>query len=329
VLWFLCEIAIVACDLAEVIGSAVALNLLFGIPLPIGAALTALDVLFVLSLKQGRFRLIELVVFLLILVVGGCMAFELFLAKPSLGLIARNLLPSTTMFSEPGSLYIAVGILGATVMPHNLYLHSSVVQTRHFQKTPEARRSAVRYATVDSALALSLAFFVNASILILAASAFYGGPSSSGLDLGQAYKLLSPTLGVPAASVVFAIALLASGQNSTLTGTLAGQIVMEGFLRIQLKPWMRRLLTRLVAVVPAVVVTSLWGRSGVNSLLILSQVILSMQLGFAIVPLILFTSDRSKMGDLANGRLLKLGAWLTGAVIIGLNAWLLGNFFFT
>jgi manganese transport protein len=322
VLWFLCELAIAACDLAELIGSAIALNLLFGIPLLYGVILTALDILLVLLLQNKGFRYIESLVLSLIFIIGGCFVVELVLAKPDLFGIAKGFIPSSHILTNPEMLYIAIGILGATVMPHNLYLHSSIVQTRSSPETAEGKKLAVRYATIDSTIALLFALFINAAILILSAATF----NSSGKeveDIGQAYHLLTPLLGTSLASILFGVALLASGQNSTLTGTLAGQIVMEGFLNIRLKPWLRRLVTRIIAIVPAVIVTAIYGSKGTMDLLVLSQVILSLQLSFAVIPLVQFTSDKKKMGEFANPLWLKIIAWTVAIVIAGLNAYLL------
>lgn len=323
VLWVLCEIAIAACDLAEVIGSAIALNLLFGIPLLWGVCLTATDVLLILLLQQRGFRWLEAFVIVLVATIGVCFGIELFLAHPSMADIARGFVPRLEIVTNPMMLYIAIGILGATVMPHNLYLHSSIVQTRQVGTGPAAKREAIRYATIDSTLALLFAFFINAAILILSAAAFHGSGHQDVADIGDAHRLLTPLLGTTVASVLFAVALLASGQNSTITGTLAGQIVMEGFLDIRLPAWLRRLITRLIAIVPAVIVTALYGEHGTGVLLILSQVILSLQLSFAVVPLVLFTGQRRKMGEFANSRPLAALAWAVAAVIIGLNVWLL------
>lgn len=322
-LWVLCEIAIAACDLAEVLGSAIALNLLFGLPLIVGVILTACDVMIVLFLQNKGFRIIECIVAALIFTIGGCFAYELLVSQPSLPLIVQNLLPKAQIVMNPEMLYIAIGILGATVMPHNLYLHSSIVQTRAFERNDEGKKMAIRFATIDSTAALLLAFFINAAILIVSAAAFHGTPHESVADINDAYKLLSPVLGVPFASLLFAIALLASGQNSTLTGTLAGQIVMEGFLNIRLRPWVRRIITRSVAIVPAVIVTILYGAKGVGELLILSQVILSLQLSFAVVPLVWFTCDKRKMGKFVNPPVVAGIAWAVTVIIGGLNIYLL------
>jgi manganese transport protein len=322
-LWVLCEVAIAACDLAEVIGSAIALNLLFGIPLTVGVLLTILDVLVVLYFQHRGFRLIEALVGGLILIISGCFLYEIVVSQPDWKALAAGLVPQRAVVTDPGMLYVAIGILGATVMPHNLYLHSSIVQTRAFERNEEGKRMAVKFATIDSTLALFLAFFINAAILVLAAAAFHRNGRHDVADINQAYELLTPVLGAGAASVLFAVALLASGQNSTLTGTLAGQIVMEGFLNLKLKPWVRRLITRLIAVVPAFIVTLIYGEKGTGELLVLSQVILSLQLSFAVVPLVLFTSDRQKMGSFVNRPWVKVTAWAVSAIIIGLNGYLL------
>jgi manganese transport protein len=322
-LWVGCEIAIAACDLAEVIGSAIALNLLFGIPLLWGVCLTAADVLLILLLQQKGFRYLEAFIIALIATIGVCFAVELILARPSLGAIGLGLIPRGEIIANPAMLYIAIGILGATVMPHNLYLHSSIVQTRHVLPDAASKREAIRFATLDSTVALFFAFFINAAILIMAAATFNTSGHSEVADIGDAYRLLSPLLGTGIASVLFAVALLASGQNSTITGTLAGQIVMEGFLNIRLPAWLRRLITRLIAIIPAVIVTAMYGAKGTGALLILSQVILSLQLSFAVVPLVLFTSERAKMGQFVNGTVLKVIAWTIAVVIGGLNGWLL------
>ena len=322
-LWVICEIAITACDLAEVLGSAIALNLLFKIPLVVGVMITALDVLLVLFLQNKGFRVLECLVITLIATIGICYAYELALSHPAWHLMAGNLLPKPEIATNWGMLYIALGILGATVMPHNLYLHSSLVQTRAFERNDQGRAMAIRYASFDSSVALLGAFFINAAILVLAAATFHGTGHQDVADINVAYQLLTPLLGTPVAALLFAIALLASGQNSTLTGTLAGQIVMEGFLNIRLRPWLRRLITRLIAIVPAIIVTAMFGEKGVGNLLILSQVILSVQLGFAVFPLVLFTSDPGKMGRFVNNLWLKILAWFVTAVIILLNAYLL------
>jgi manganese transport protein len=322
-LWVLCEIAIAACDLAEVIGTAIALNLLFGIPLAWGVTITVLDVLLVLYLQNKGFRWLEALVISLVAVVGLCFLFEIIIARPELAGIARGFVPRAEIISNPAMLYIAMGILGATVMPHNLYLHSSIVQTRMYEETTDGKREAVRYAFIDSTIALSFALFINAAILIVAAATFHRSGNTQVAEIQDAYQLLTPLLGVGAASVVFARALLASGQSSTITSTLAGQIVMEGFLNLRIRPWMRRLITRGIAIVPAAIVAILYGESGTAKLLVLSQVILSLQLSFAVIPLVMFTSDRQKMGPFVNPRWLKVLAYLVATVIASLNAWLL------
>ena len=322
-LWVICEIAIAACDLAEVIGTAIALNLLFGIPLPLGVTITAVDVLLILYLQHKGFRLLEALVISLVAVVGGCFLFEIVVSRPDFSAVVRGFVPSSEIVTNREMLYIAIGILGATVMPHNLYLHSSVVQTRNYEETRAGKREAVRYAFIDSTIALSFALFINAAILIVAAATFHKTGHTEVAEIQDAYQLLSPLLGVKAASVVFALALLASGQNSTLTGTLAGQIVMEGFLNIRLRPWLRRLITRAIAIVPAAITAILYGESGTAQLLILSQVILSLQLSFAVFPLVRFTSDRLKMGEFVNPAWLRVLAYTVATVIASFNAWLL------
>ncbi len=326
-LWVLAEIAIAATDLAEVIGAAIALNLLFGLPLMWGVCLTAGDVLLVLYLQQHGFRWVEALVVLLIVGIAGSFAVELYLARPDWIELAWGFLPRTEVVTDPGMLYIAVGILGATVMPHNLYLHSSIVQTRKYGDNDDSRRDAVRFASIDSAIALTSALFINGAILVMAAAVFHGTGHEDVADIGDAYKLLAPLLGTTAASVLFAVALLLSGQNATLTGTLAGQIVMEGFLSIRLRPWLRRLITRLIAIIPAVLVIGIAGEQGAGPLLILSQVVLSLQLSFAVFPLVLFTSDRRRMGPLVNPRWLTALAWPIALLIAGLNLWLLVQVF--
>jgi manganese transport protein len=322
-LWVVCEIAIAACDLAEVLGSAVALKLLFGIPLLAGVLITAMDVLLVLALQGRGFRLVEAFVVTLIASIGACFAYEIFFAHPLWREAAVGFIPRAEILRNREMLYIAIGILGATVMPHNLYLHSSIVQTRAFGASVRDRREAVRYAIFDSTLALGFALFINAAILILGAAAFHTRGMNNVAEIADAYKLLSPVLGASLASTLFACALLASGQNSTLTGTLAGQIVMEGFLDIRLKPWLRRLITRSIAIIPAALVIGIAGENKVTSLLILSQVVLSFQLPFAVIPLIQFTGDRSRMGEFTNSRITQVIAWLVAAVILFFNAELL------
>jgi manganese transport protein len=327
VLWLLCEIAIAACDLAEVIGAAIALNLLFGLPLIWGVVLTSLDVLMVLYLQHHGFRFVEALVVGLILLIAGSFAVELYLAKPALAPMLTGFIPRADIVRNPEMLYIAIGILGATVMPHNLYLHSSIVQTRKYLDTPESKKEAIRFATIDSSVALMFALFINAAILVMAAAAFHGSGHEAVADIGDAYQLLSPLLGTKLASVVFAVALLCSGQNATLTGTLAGQIVMEGFINIRLRPWLRRLITRLIAIIPAVIVVWLYGEKGTGQLIILSQVVLSLQLPFAVFPLVMFTGDPHKMGAFANPWWLKAIAWPTAVIIAVLNAYLLWQTF--
>jgi manganese transport protein len=326
-LWVLCEIAIAACDLAEVIGSAIALNLLFGLPLIWGVCLTALDVLVVLYLQQYQFRYVEVLVVLLILGIAGSFGIELALARPDMTGVLSGLIPSIEIARNPDMLYIAVGILGATVMPHNLYLHSSIVQTRKYGDATESRRLAVRFATIDSTVALMSALFLNGAILVMAAATFNGTGHQDVADISDAYLLLAPLLGTSLASTLFAMALLFSGQNATLTGTLAGQIVMEGFLNIRLRPWLRRLITRLIAIVPALITVAMYGERGSGALLILSQVILSLQLPFAVFPLVLFTGDRRKMGDLVAPRWMLALAWPVAILIAALNVWLLWQTF--
>ena len=326
-LWILCEIAIAACDLAEVVGSAIGLQLLFGIPLVWGCVITALDVLAVLYLQNKGFRYIEALVITLILTIGSCFAIELILSKPSIIGVALGFVPGPRIILNQEMLYVSIGILGATVMPHNLYLHSSIVQTRKFEQTPRGKREAIKFATIDSTVALMFALFINGAILVLAASAFHWSGHQNVAEIQDAYKLLSPLLGVSFASVLFAVALLASGQNSTLTGTLAGQIVMEGFLNFRITPWVRRLLTRLIAIIPAVLVIGIFGEGKTTQLLVASQVVLSMQLGFAVWPLMRFTGEKAKMGEFANGLVVKIFGWMTAIIIISLNVKLLFDTF--
>lgn len=326
-LWILCEVAIIACDLAEVIGSAIALNLLFGIPLIYGVLLTSLDVMILLLLQNRGFRWLEAVVITLVATVGICFAAEIIFSRPDVVGIMQGFIPSSQIVTNSEMLYIAIGILGATVMPHNLYLHSSIAQTRNYERTSTGKREAIKFATIDSTVALMFALFINAAILIVAAAAFHSSGNTEVAEIGDAYKLLSPLLGVSGASTLFAVALLASGQNSTLTGTLAGQIVMEGFLNIRIRPWLRRLITRLIAIVPAVVVTFYYGASGTTQLLILSQVVLSMQLSFAVFPLVMFTSDKLKMGEFVNPLWRKILSYIVAVVIAVLNVYLLVQIF--
>jgi manganese transport protein len=322
-LWLLCEIAICACDLAEVIGSAIALNLLFDLPLIWGVCLTALDVLMILFLQHRGFRYVEALVVGLILMIAGSFAVELWLSRPELTGVVAGFVPHLEIMRNGDMLYIAIGILGATVMPHNLYLHSSIVQTRKYTDTHESRQEAIGFATIDSSFALMFALFINAAILIMAAATFHGTPFEQVAEIGDAYKLLAPLLGTTMASVLFAVALLCSGQNATLTGTLAGQIVMEGFINLRLRPWLRRLITRLLAIIPAVIVIALYGESGTGPLLILSQVILSLQLPFAVFPLVAFTGDRHKMGAFVAPVWLRALAWTIAVIILLLNVVLL------
>jgi manganese transport protein len=322
-LWILCEIAIASCDLAEVIGAAIALQLLFGLPLIWGVCLTAFDVLIVLYLQHRGFRYVEALVVVLILGIAGCFGIELWLAHPSLGELSAGLVPDVRILQDPAMLYVAIGILGATVMPHNLYLHSSIVQTRRYGDSRQSKAEAIRFASIDSAVALTWALFINCAILVTAAAVFHGTSYQSVASIFDAYRLLAPLLGTAAASTLFAVALLFSGQNATLTGTLAGQIVMEGFLNIRLRPWLRRLITRLLAVIPAIVVVFIYGERGSGPLLLLSQVILSLQLPFAVFPLLRLTGDRKVMGPFANGLWTKVVAWPVAITIAGLNLWLI------
>jgi manganese transport protein len=326
-LWLVCEVAIAACDLAEVLGSAVALKLLFGLPLLLGVVITAFDVLLVLALQGRGFRLIEAFVVTLIGTIGHCFAYEIFFARPLWLEAAAGFIPRFEILRNKEMLYIAIGILGATVMPHNLYLHSSIVQTRAFGEDEKGRREAIKYSVFDSTVALLFALFINAAILVLGAAAFHGHGLNEVADIAEAYKLLSPVLGVSLASTVFALALLASGQNSTLTGTLAGQIVMQGFLQIRLKPWIRRLITRVIAILPAIFVIGIAGEGKLTSLLILSQVVLSFQLPFAVIPLVQFTGERKKMGSFVNTRFTVAVAWVVTAAILYFNAELLWSIF--
>ncbi|QDP86465.1 divalent metal cation transporter [Chryseobacterium sp. SNU WT5] len=328
ILWIFCEIAIAACDLAEVIGSAIALNLLFGIPLTWGVAITIIDVFIILFLQAKGFRILESIVAGLTIVILGSFLYEIILSKPDLFPLLSGLVPQKEIITNPSMLYIAIGILGATVMPHNLYLHSSIVQTKNYDRTHEGKKEAIKFATIDSTASLFVAFFINAAILIVAAATFHTTGNHDIADIHDAHKMLTPILGTTLASIFFAIALLASGQNSTLTGTLAGQIVMEGFLNIRLKPWLRRLLTRSIAVIPALIVTILYGEKGTTDLLLLSQVILSMQLSFAVIPLVMFTNSKLKMGEFVNKTWLKTLVWIISAIILVLNLVLLYQTFF-
>jgi len=323
-LWAMAEIAIAACDLAEVIGSAIALELLFHIPLLYGTLITGLDVLLILMLQRWGFRYVEALVIALIGTIIVLFGVQMLLSRPDYWPALRDLLvPSPHIVTNPAMLYIAIGILGATVMPHNLYLHSSIVQSRRYKRTPEGKREAIHLANIDSALALMIALFVNAAILIVAAAVFHRRGLFNVAAIQDAFKMLSPLVGASAASTLFAIALLASGQNSSITGTLAGQVVMEGFIHIRLSPWLRRLITRSLAIIPTILVVAFMGEQGTEKLLILSQVILSFQLSFAVVPLVIFTGDRKRMGEFVNARWLQALAWTTAVVIAGLNVWLL------
>lgn len=324
-LWIACEIAIIACDLAEVIGTAIALNLLFGIPLVWGAILTALDVFLILLLMNRGFRWLEVFVIALLTLIFVCFGVQMVLAQPSLAAVVDGFLPKAEIVTNPAALYLAIGIIGATVMPHNLYLHSSIVQTRAYPRTEAGRRMGLRWAVADSTLALMLALFVNAAILITAAAVFHSAGRTDVAEIQDAYHLLSPMLGVGIASLLFAVALLASGVNSTVTATLAGQIVMEGFLSLRIPDWARRLITRGIAVIPVVVVTGLYGESGTAKLLVLSQVVLSMQLPFAVIPLVRFVSDRQLMGTFVIGRVTKVLAWAIAGLIVVLNVKLLAD----
>jgi manganese transport protein len=322
-LWLACEAAIIACDLAEVIGTAIALNLLLGIPLIYGAMITALDAFLLLLLINKGFRFLEAFVIALLVVIALCFGAQVVMAAPPVAGVLSGFVPSREIVSNPEMLYIAIGIIGATVMPHNLYLHSSIVQTRSYERSDTGRAHALRWATADGTIALMLALFVNAAILVVAAAVFHAAGRTDVAEIGDAYHLLAPLLGTGLASVLFAVALLASGLNSTVTATLAGQIVMEGFLRLRLPGWARRLMTRGFAVVPVLVVTALYGERGTGQLLILSQVILSMQLPFAVIPLVWFVSDREKMGRFAIPRPVAALSWCIAALILTLNLKLL------
>ena len=327
VLWVLCEIAICACDLAEIIGTAIALQLLFGIPLLPGICLTALDVLLILFLQSRGFRYLEAFILALILVVAGCFAVEMMWAQPAIGAILSGYVPNPEIIKNPAMLYIAIGILGATVMPHNLYLHSAIVKTRNYGEDTQSKREAIKFLTIDSTVALMFALFINSAILILAASTFHQQGMTEVAEIQEAHQLLTPLLGTAMAGTLFALALLASGQNSTITATLAGQIVMEGFLELRLAPWLRRLITRLIAIVPAILVAMYYGEKGTAELLVLSQVILSLQLPFAVIPLVQFTSNKKLMGGLGISWPVKILAWGVALVIVGLNLKLLFDFF--
>jgi manganese transport protein len=326
-LWIGAEIAIAACDLAEVVGSAIALQLLFHLPLLWGCLVTALDVLAVLFLQGRGFRYLEAVVITLIATIAGCFTLELCFSHPQVGPLLWGFIPQPQILHDQGMLYVSIGIIGATVMPHNLYLHSSIVQTRKYEQTAGGRREAIRFATIDSTVALMFALLVNGAILALAGAVFHWSGHQDVAEIQDAYKLLTPLLGVGGAGILFAVALLASGQNSTLTGTLAGQVVMEGFIHLRMRPWLRRLITRLIAIVPAVLVIGIMGEKKTTALLVASQVVLSMQLGFAVWPLVRFTGDRAKMGALVNPRWLQILGWTTAALILILNVKLLADMF--
>jgi manganese transport protein len=327
-LWVMAEIMIIACDLAEVIGTAIALELLFHIPLPIGVVITALDVLLLLFLQKKGFRWLEALVIVLIATVVVCFGLEMLFSQPAIAPLMQGFIPSTELFTNQQMLLIAVGILGATVMPHNLYLHSAVVQTRAHATHEKGKREAIKFGTIDSTIALSIAFFVNAAILVLSAAAFHAKGYGDIAEIDQAYELLAPLLGVGAASVLFAVALLASGQNSTVTATLAGQIILEGFLKVKLKPWIRRLATRSLAIIPAVIIAIAFGGSGLSQLLIFSQVVLSLQLPFAVIPLAYFTSSKKYMGKFANKLWLKIIVFSIAIIITSLNIWLVSKALF-
>ncbi len=326
VLWLLAEIAIIATDIAEVIGTAIGLNLIFGIPLEIGVVITALDVFLILYLQTLGFRWVEALIIGLLMVIAACFAVQIALADPDWGAVVRGFAPTTQIVTNPEMLYLALGILGATVMPHNLYLHSGIVQTRAYGETLPEKRQALKYATIDSTVALMFALLINASILILAAATFNKTGRVDVAELGEAHSLLSPLLGYAFAPMLFGIALLCCGINSTVTATLAGQIVMEGFLDIRLPPWLRRLITRAIAIIPAAIVTIWYGDSGTAKLLILTQVVLSLQLSFAVFPLVMFTASRAKMGDLVAPRWLIVFASAIAVVIAALNIKLLVDF---
>lgn len=326
-LWIMAEIMIIATDLAEVIGSAIALNLLFNIPIIFGVMITALDVLVILLLQNKGFRWLEAFVITLIATITLIFLTEIILSAPAIAPLLIGFIPTSQLIFNPNMLYLAIGILGATVMPHNLYLHSAIVQTRKYEESDKGKKEAIKFATIDSNTALILALFVNAAILIVSAATFYTNGYNEVAEIEDAYKLLAPLLGAGFASTIFAIALLASGQNSTITGTLTGQIIMEGFVNIRLKPWLRRLITRLLAIIPAVLFIGWYGANGATELLIFSQVVLSIQLSFAVFPLLMFTGNRKIMGSFANSKKLSVVSWIIGVIIAGLNIWLIGTLF--
>ncbi len=322
-LWILAEVAIIACDLAEVIGSAIALNLLFKIPILFGVLITSMDAFLLLFLQNKGIRYLEALIISLIALIVGCFAVEMILSQPSIHAILGGLIPSSDIIKDSSMLYIAIGILGATVMPHNLYLHSSLVQSRKIGGSQKAKTEAVKFATIDSTLALIIASFVNGAILVLSASVFHKNGMNEVAEIQEAYKLLSPILGTSLAGTLFAVALLASGHNSTVTGTMAGQIVMEGFMNFKLKPWQRRLLTRSLAILPAILVILIMGEQYLGKLLVLSQVILSLQLPFAVIPLVQFTSNKKIMKGFVNSNVIKALAGFAAITITGLNIWML------
>ena len=324
-LWLMAEVMVIACDLAEVIGTAIGLQLLFHVPLPIGVIVTACDVLILLVLQRIGFRYLEALVITLIGTVVLCFGLEIAFSQPAIAPLLKGLLPSRQLFTNSNLLFIAVGIVGATVMPHNLYLHSSVIQTRAHEMTEHGKREAIKFGTIDSTIALTIALLVNAAILIVAAATFFATGHDTVVGINQAYKLLVPLLGVNIGGTLFAIALLASGQNSTITATLAGQVILEGFLNIQLRPWARRLITRSLAIIPAACIVLTYGSTGLAKLLIFSQVILSLQLPFAVFPLVMHTSSRKLMGAFANPVWLKVGVYVIAGILTGLNIWLIYN----
>lgn len=327
-LWVMAEIMIIATDLAEVIGSAIALYLLFNIPIFIGVMITALDVLVILFLQNKGFRYLEALIVVLMATIVGIFGFQLIVSHPAIAPLLAGFIPTAQIVFNADMLYLAIGIIGATVMPHNLYLHSAIVQTRRYEETPAGKKEAIKFATIDSTAALSIALFVNASILILAAAVFFTNGVGEIADIEEAYKLLSPIVGVGIASTLFAVALLAAGQNATVTGTLAGQIIMEGFINLRIKPWVRRMVTRLLAIIPAVIFIGLYGSGAATDLLIFSQVVLSLQLSFAVFPLLMFTGSKKIMGDFANSLTLNILSWIIGLIIAALNLWMLGQIFF-
>ena len=322
-LWLLCETAIIACELAEVIGTAVALQLLFGLALPLGVCLAGFNVVVVTLLERGGVRRLDALIMGLMLVVAVCLGLETILSRPDFAALAAGLVPRASVLANPAALYLAIGILGATVMPHNLYLHSAIVRDRLTAHDEAEKRRAIRFTSIDTAIALSLAMLVNAAIMIVAAATFHANGRADVVEIGDAYRLLAPMLGGSIASILFGVALLASGQNSTITGAIAGHVVMEGFTTIRMPVWARRLVLRMIAIVPAAIIAATAGEAGVGKLLILSQVVLSLQLPFAVVPLVRITSDRARMGALLPPRWLIACAWASAAIIIGLNATLL------